>query len=280
MYDAAEQLDYLDDDEDFDFYEDDGFDSDDYDGFDDDVAYFDDDDEDDDFEYDEFDAYGDYEGDEFFKKLWRKAKKAAKVIGRVAKKHAGKIGTVVGGAFGGPAGAALGGKIGGFVKNLEDDEYEGDTEDEMNAMMPMSEHDIGIAEMMAAAASKSKPSDAQALGGAITITITSRAPMAVKHVAPAMAAATGRIAKQMASNPSTRPLIRVLPSAMRDVAGTLAKKAKKGKPVTKRTAARVMIKQVKRTLKSPKKLTRALANNAIKKRKVNKAAIVRAERYY
>lgn len=237
--------------------------------------------------YDEEDFEGfDLEGDEFWgslKKIARKvggaAKRVAKKLAPIAKRHAGKIGTVIGGAVAGPAGAAIGGKIGGIVKNLEDeDEY--DTEDEMEAVMPIPALDDSLAEAMAAAATKAKPSDAQALGGAITITIMSKAPIAVKTVAPALVSASGRIARTMAADPRGKELIRTLPTIVKKTAATLNQKARKGKPVTKGTAARVMTKHAKRTLRSQARLARALANNSAKKRRLDKAAIARAEKFY
>ncbi|MBE9637269.1 hypothetical protein [Salipiger mangrovisoli] len=229
--------------------------------------------------FDGEDLFGDFEGDEFWGRLKSWAKKGARKLLSVAKNNAGKIGSVIGGAFGGPAGAAVGGSIGRFVKNLEDED-ESDTEDEMNAVMPMAASDEALAEAMADAASKAHPNDAQALGGAIAITITSRAPMAVKTVAPGIAAATGRLAKHFASSPSSKQLNKTLAGIVRDTTGALSRKAAKGKPVTNATAARVMTKQARRTLRSQPRLARALANNVAKKRKLNRAAIARAERFY
>lgn len=242
-----------------------------YDGYDDDYV----------------DLEGDWEGydelDPFFGKAFRKiggfVKRAAKKLAPIAKAHAGKIGGLLGGVVGGPAGAALGSKIGGFVQNLEDaDDY--DSEDEMDAMAPVSVIDEGLAESMATAASKSRPADAQALGGAIAITITSKTPIEVKRVTPALASAAGRMAKSLASDPAAKPLVKTLPTIVKQTAGTLRKKAAKGKPVTPKTAIRVMAKQAKRTLASPKRLEKALANNAVKRRKLDKAAIAKAERFY
>ncbi|MFD2740293.1 hypothetical protein ACFSUD_11965 [Sulfitobacter aestuarii] len=228
---------------------------------------------------DESFEFGEFEGDPFFGRLKRWAKKGAKKLLGVAKRNAGKIGTVIGGAFGGPAGAAIGGGIGRFVKNLEDED-EHDTEDEMNAMMQISPVDEGLAEAMGSAASKARPSDAQALGGAIAITITSKAPMAVKTVAPGIASATGRMARRFASNRSSKQLNKTLATIVKDTTAALARKDRKGKPITKRTAARVMTKQAKRTLSSQPRLARALANNVSKKRRLNRAAIAKAERFY
>lgn len=229
--------------------------------------------------YEDESQYEDFEGDEFWGKLKSWAKKGARKLLSVAKNNAGKIGTVIGGAFGGPAGAAIGGRIGNVVKNLEDED-EFDTEDEMNAVMAVPAADEALAESMADAASKAHPSDAQALGGAIAITITSRAPMAVRTVAPGIAAATGRMAKHFASNRSSRQLNKVLASVVKDTTSALAKKAAKGKRVTPATAARVMTKQARRTLISQPRLAKALANNVSKKRKLDRAAVARAERFY
>jgi hypothetical protein len=104
--------------------------------------------------------------------------------------------------------------------------------------------------------------------------------MRVKTVAPAVANATGRIAKVLASDPRAKPLIKVLPTIVKDTTASLNRKVKKGKTVTPKTVARVMTKQAKRTLRSRPRLAKALANNAIKRRRLNQKAISRAEKYY
>ena len=236
-------------------------------------------------EDDELEAF-DFEGDEFWgglkdivKKVGSAAKSAAKKLAPLAKKHAGKIGTIIGGAVGGPAGAAIGGRIGSVVKNLEDED-DFDSEDEMEATLAVPALDESLAESMAAAASKSSPADAAALGGAFTLTIMSRTPLAVKSVAPGLASASGRIARSMTGTPASRQLIKVLPTVIKQTAATLNKKAEKGKPITRATAARVMTKHARRTLGSEARLASALAGNSAKKRRLDTAAISRAERFY
>ena len=226
------------------------------------------------------------------RRIFKRAGKMAVKLAKKAKANAARIGTAVGAAVAGPAGAAHGAQIGNAIQNLEDSDWddeeweyeswddESDTEDEMNAMMPMSSLDDSLAEAMASAAAKSNPSDAQALGGALTLTIASRAPMAVKKVAPALACATGRITKQMATDHSSRPLINMVPTIVKDAVATLNSKNEKGKPITSKTAGRVLVKQAKRTLQSKTKMAKALTNNALKKKKLNKAAVARAERFY
>lgn len=230
--------------------------------------------------------YFDEEGDEFWgalkgiaKKVGGVAKSAAKKLAPLAKAHAGKIGTLIGGALGGPAGAAIGGGIGRVVKNMEDED-DFDSEDEMEAVLPISPIDGGLAEAMAASAVKSRPSDAQALGGALAITIMSKTPLTVKTVAPGIATASGRIARSMATSQASRQLIKALPTIVNKTAATLNQKARKGKPVTKTTAARVMTKHAKRTLGSEVRLAQALAQNAAQRRRLNHAAISRSEKFY
>jgi hypothetical protein len=239
-------------------------------------------------EYDEAERYYDDEGgDEIFgglrrigRKIGGAAKRAARRLARIAKRKAASIGGVIGGAVAGPAGAAIGGKVGNFVKNLEDGELDYDSEDEMNASVLIPATDEESAEAMAASAARSIPSDAQALGGALTITIMSKAPMRVRFLAPTVAAAAGRIAKTLAADSRSRPLVKTVPTIVKKTYASLDRKTKKGKPVDRRTVARVMTKHAKKTLGSPKALAGALANNAVKRRRLNTKAIARAEKYY
>ncbi|MGA0594626.1 hypothetical protein [Enterovirga sp. CN4-39] len=229
----------------------------------------------------ETEYFGEAEGDEFLGSIWKAAKKAAKVVAPIAKKFAPQIGTVIGGALGGPAGAAIGGKLGSVVRSLEAED-EGETEDEMNATVRIPQTDEQLAESMAVAASKSPANDALALGSAITITIASRAPLAVKTVTPVLAKASADVARRlvMTRDPRARALIRALPTIQRRTIATLTRKAQTGKPVTPRTAVRVMAKQANRTLSNPQNLAKALAGNAVRKRQLDRRAIARSERFY
>lgn len=228
---------------------------------------------------DGFDQYGDGE-DPFLGSLWRGVKKVAKVVAPLAKKFAPQIGTVIGGALGGPAGAAIGGKLGSVVKSLEGED-EGETEDELNATSQTPAVDEAVSEAMAAVAAKTNPAVAQSMGSGLTVTIAANAPMPVKAVLPVLAKASGDVARSLATSrdPRARTLIRVLPTIQRRTVATLTAKANAGRPVTPRTAVRVMNRQAQRVLNSPQAVTRALANNVQKNRAINKAAVARAERF-
>lgn len=230
---------------------------------------------------DSYDQMGDMEGEEFLGKIWSAAKKAAKVVAPLAKKFAPQIGGLIGGALGGPAGAAIGGKLGGFVQNLEAED-EGETEDELNAPVRVPQTDDQLSEAMAVAATNSPPVDAGALGSALTVTIASRAPLPVKAVMPVLAKAGGDVARSLAASrdPRARALIRTLPTIQKKTIATLTKKAQSGKPVTPRTAVRVMARHASRTLGNPQVIAKALADNAAKKRGLDRRAIQAAERFY
>jgi hypothetical protein len=239
----------------------------------------------------------DGEADEFgfLKKAWSGIKKVGKTLAPIAKKLAPVAGKVIGGAFGGPAGAMIGGKLGSFVGNLEDEElafdgYDGygdgedesDSEDEMNAedFMDFEGEDEDVAEYMADIAAKAPNSiDSGAMAGAITITIASKAPLQVKAVSPTLSSGAARLTKLMKNNPATKPLVKVVPSIAKKTVATLARKAAKGKPVTPAIAKRVMAKHTMRVLSSPRELTKAIAKNEVKKRKVNMKVVKRAERF-
>lgn len=224
-------------------------------------------------------GYGEFEGDEFFGKIWNAAKKVGKVVAPLAKKFAPQIGTLIGGALGGPAGAAIGGKLGGFAQQLEAED-EGESEDEMNARPEVPATEDQLAEAVALAASKGRAVDAQSLGSQITIFVGGRAPLPVKTVLPVLSKASGDIARVLVSrrDPRARALVRTLPTIQRRTIATLTRKARTGKPVTPKIAARVMAKHAQRTLSSPQAITRALANNAAKKRSLDRKAIARSER--
>jgi hypothetical protein len=235
------------------------------------------------FSADGFDGAGsfeDFEGDEFsFGSIFKAVKNVASKVAPLAKRFAPQIGALIGGALGGPAGAALGGKLGNMAKSLEQDES--DTEDEINAAPSVGAVDESLSESLADTASRLPAPLAQSMGSAITVTLASRSPVPVKAVLPVLVRASGDIARSLAitPDPRARTLIKVLPTIQKRTIATLTAKARNGRPVTPRTAVRVMRKQAQRVLNNPRALASALANNARKRGRLDRAAIARAERF-
>ena len=282
------------------FGDSDGMDTDDFDDFSE-IGGVDDFDDSEDFGMDmeDFETEGDY----FFKKLWRGIKSTAKKVGKavapIAKKLLPVAAKAIGGAFGGPAGAMIGGNIGSMIANLEDD-YDGfdgyseadyygdyedseDTEDEMSEdeeFLGMDAEDDELAEAMADAASKAPSStDAGSLAAASASAVTKKAPPKVKRVTPVISSASGRLAKVFRKHPKARVLTKAIPTIQKRTVATLTKKAAKGKPVTPKTCKRVMIKHTAKVLKSPMQISKAVAKNELKRRKFDKKAVLRAEKF-
>jgi len=176
--------------------------------------------------------------------------------------------------------------VGGLLGNMEGESlYEGDqdTPDEMaeSAIPFLSEYNDMLSEELAGQAAETESeSEAQSLAGGVTIPILTGAPIKIKKVAPVLLKKTGRLTRVLRKNRRTRPLVKLIPKIQKKTVSTLAKKAAKGKPITNKTAVRVMAKHTKKVLTKPKVAATALKVNKIKRKKLdlNKKAIARAER--
>ncbi len=145
----------------------------------------------------------------------------------------------------------------------------GDTEDEMQAMevSDLAVESEALAEDLAAAAAAApSDSDAQSLVGGITIHIIAPAPFQVKSVAPIIIRRNARLVRVLRRSPKKRVLIRTIPTITRRTVATLARKVRKGKPVTARTAIRVLKKHTRRTLASRRLRAIALARHRSRRR--------------
>ena len=173
--------------------------------------------------------------------------------------------------------------VSGLLGGSREDDFEDmeDSADELTAThVPglTTESDM-LAEAMGSAASKTrKPAEAQALIGGATAQILSRTPLKVKKNAPTLARAASRLTQALRKSPKSAKLVAVVPNIAKRTAATLTRKAKKGKPVSPKTAVRTMAKQTKRVLGSPKRTTSALKQNRIKAKKLNRRVIAGAER--
>jgi len=171
---------------------------------------------------------------------------------------------------------ALGGLFG-------ESEYEMDGEDsndEINAtIVPglRSDNDVLSEQMAAEAAVTESEAEAQALAGAIPSCILSHTPAKIKKVAPTIIKDLSKVTRVLRKTSKGRKIVPVIANITKRTVATLAKKAQKGKPITHATASRVLAKQVKKVLTSPKKTAVALSKNKIKRKKLSPTAISRAE---
>lgn len=195
-------------------------------------------------------------------------KKIAPILKKVAKVAA----PLVGGALLGPAGAALGNMAGSALGEGEfEDEFESEMEDEYEGEAEMVHeilshpltHNEAMAEMFAEAASKEPHGvAAEAMAAAAVVTVLSpRDRRALGRILPHLIRATAVLTRILRKRRDTRIAVRAVPSIMRRSVKDLKRHAAKGKPVTRRRAARAVAKQVRRVLSSPKASTAAVKRN-------------------
>jgi hypothetical protein len=170
------------------------------------------------------------------------------------------------------AGAVPGGAILGKLLREDEDGFDG-----FDGFDGESELDDLAEALLYEAARVSSDEEAASLAGGITITITGPAPLAVKRVAPTLSRGTARLVRVLRRSPATRQLVPAAGAVAKATAKSLSKRAAAGKPVTPRVAARTMARQAKRTLAKPSRVAKAVVRNAVKRRRLDKAAIRRVE---
>ena len=215
----------------------------------------------------EYELEGEYEGEEFLGRVFRGirgfVRRAAPILRRVAQVAAPIVGTAVGG----PLGSVLG-KAVASLEGEEELEGEAETEAESEAEVvsqlsaPLASNEA-MAEMMAAVASRAaSEAEAEAMIGAATVTvITPRDRAALRRILPHMVRGTAILTRILRQRRVTRPVVRIVPSVMRNTTRALVRRAAAGRPVTRRTAARVMARQTRRMLRSPHICAAALRRN-------------------
>lgn len=157
----------------------------------------------------------------------------------------------------------------------DEDEYLG--EDELGeGMDPETEE---LAELLAAAAGYAdSEEEAAGLIGGVTIHIMGPAPVRIRRMTPVVVRRAVKLTKLLRRSPRTRPLVPVVAAVTRATKKSLARRAATGRPVSKATVARTMAKATAKTLRSPQTVAKALARNVVKRRRLDKKAIQRAER--
>lgn len=180
-------------------------------------------------------------------------------------------------AVGGPALGALANVLKESPGGFQDGEYEGDGFDPEGGFGETEAEALAEA-LLAEAGRVASDSEAAALSGGITITITGPAPMAVRRVAPVIARGTASLVQTLRGSPRTRPLVPVAGAIARATARDLAQRAATGRPVTAAVARQVMARKTGQTLSQPAAVTRAVARSAIIRRRLNRSAIAGAER--
>ena len=182
-------------------------------------------------------AYGEgsYGEDQFIGDLISKVKKVVRSAAPVLKTIAPIAARAVAGAV--PGLGALTSLLGEEENEAEwelGEEFDTEDEDESFETLGEEENESGmLAEaMLAEAARAATDTEAAALAGGITITITGPAPLAVRRVAPVISRGTANIVRVLRRSPRTRPLTPVAGAIARSTARVLSKRASSGGSVT------------------------------------------------
>jgi hypothetical protein len=222
---------------------------------------------------------GEYEGEfedeseEFFGNIARFVRRNAGLLKRVARIAAPMVGTALGGPLGGALGnmaaRALGEGEGEYEFEAEfedeaEDEYEQELEAELEseASHAMTEAEA-LAEMMAAvAAGAQSEAEAEAMIGAATVTVLSPRDRAeLRRLVPHLVRGSCVLTRILRRQRRVRPAVRAVPYIVQRTGRVLARRAADGRPIDRRVAARVMSRQTRAVLGSPRRTSVALRRN-------------------
>ena len=224
------------------------------------------------------------DGEEFFGSLRKIGRGLASVAKNVpwralAKTVAPMVATAVGGPLGGVLGRAastlLEGEYGEWEEEFEE-EFEEEEEYEEFATVPVNP----AAELMAAVASQARTdAEAEAMTGAATLLSISAADRReLRRVLPYMVRGAAALTRVLRSRPDTRPAVRVVPEIVRRTSTTLTRRSAAGRPVTRKSAARVMATQTRRVLGNRRTCARAIQTNARASQAARRSSLVPAGR--
>jgi hypothetical protein len=208
---------------------------------------------------------GEYEQEQFFGKAFRS-------IGRFVKKNAPMLkgiariaAPLVATAVGGPAAGALARKAVSFLREGElefelEGEFEGLPEGELEFEAHFTQNEAVAEQMANFAAMAQTEMESEAMAGAATA-ISARDRAELRRVLPYMVRGTAILTRILRRRPNTRPLVRAVPTIVRNTNQTLMRRAAAGKPVNRRVAGQVMAAQTQRVLGNPHRCASALRRN-------------------
>jgi hypothetical protein len=236
------------------------------------------------------------ESEEFFRRIAGLARRAASspALRQVALRAArgalsgmGGVGSALGGAIGGARGASLGRNLGaaagryasGRLPQREweyEGEFEGEYEGEWEVNPIRRVYPQALMEHLGhAAAEAESEEEAEAFLGALVplaARLIPRAASSVMRVAPSLIRGVAGAARTLRRNPATRPLVRTLPTVVRQTTASLARQASQGRPVTPQSAVRTLAQQTRRMVGSPQRAAQAYRRSRALDRNFHRSA--------
>jgi hypothetical protein len=249
---------------------------------------------------------GEAESEEFFGRLAGLARRAIQspalrrvglAAARGALRGLGDVGGAIGGAISPSAtgvGRRLGSQLGGYLQSrLPQREYEGEFEEEIEGEMnPLRRvyPDALMEHMGHAAAEAESEAEAEAFIGALIPMATSLLPRllpaaarlaprvlpqaanVMRRVAPQLVRGVAGVTRALRRSPTTRPLVRAIPTVVRRTAANIAQQVARGQPVTAQGAVRTLARQTARVIGSPQQSAAAWQRSRALDRRYHQAA--------
>jgi hypothetical protein len=184
----------------------------------------------------------------------------------------GGLGGEIGGALG-PRGAALGTDLGGALSRYLGSFLppESELEDELLANPLRRVHPDALMEHLGAAATATdSEAESEAFLGALiplAAQLVPRVAPLLMRAAPALIRGVTGIARTLTSNPTARPLVRAIPTVVRNTAASLARQVGQGMPVTPQTAVRTLARQAAGVLGNPHRCVQAYRRSQAMRRR-------------
>lgn len=217
----------------------------------------------------EYEVQHEYESEAFLNTVRKLAKRLKPILPKVIPHATRLIGTAIGGP---KLGATLGQIMRESEYEFEDEtggqfEFEGELTGEFEfEIAPQME---AVAEALAGAAAKAQnEAEAEAYAGAAVTRVLSSKSAAVQKQIPAIVKASAQLTRGLRQNPSSRILVRTLPTIVQRTGQALTQKAAQGQPITRPVVAQVMAAQARNALKNPMATARLIANSAKTAQKV------------
>ncbi|MFN8490548.1 MAG: hypothetical protein U0350_23365 [Caldilineaceae bacterium] len=244
----------------------------------------------------EWEYEGEYEdeAEAFFGRLANLAQRAAQspalrriglTAARMALRGLSDASGAVGGRLGGQQGGALGRQFGaqaghyldGLLPQHEyEGEFEGEYEDEYEAN-PIARiyPDVLMEHLGHAAAEAESEAEAEAFIGALiplAVRLIPQAAPTIMQAAPGLVRGLANTARTLRSSPTTRPLLRTLPTVVSRTAASIARQTAQGRRVTPDKAVRTLAQQTAQVISSPQQATHAYQRSAQLDRQYHRAS--------
>jgi hypothetical protein len=162
----------------------------------------------------------------------------------------------------------------GRMVQLPDEEFEWEMEGELNPLRRVYP-DALMEHLGHAAAQAESEAEAEAFLGALIPLAAQLAPRvapAIMRAAPGLIRGVAGVARTLRRSPTTRPLVRAVPTIVRRTAANIAQQAAQGQPMTPQRAVQTLARQTAQVLSSPQQSVQAYQRSQALDRRFHRAA--------